>query len=33
METFISSLEKVRAEAPDVKIDELYPRLLKLLNK
>lgn len=33
METFISSLEKVRAEAPDVKIDELYPRLLKLLTK
>lgn len=33
METFISSLEKVRSEAPDKKIDELYPQLLKLLNK
>lgn len=33
METFISSLEKASASAPDKKIDELYPKLLEMLSK
>jgi hypothetical protein len=33
METFVSSLEKASASAPDKKIDELYPKLLEMLGK
>ncbi|MDT3401983.1 DUF4932 domain-containing protein [Mucilaginibacter terrae] len=32
MEAFVSILEKVRAAAPDKKVDELYPQLLEGIN-